>query len=227
MVALYEARFDATPRSCLSCRHSSEDRYVPGSRVCWQDWRPGTRPRRLTSDRPCPLYAARQLPEQRMHQWLTEVHGIAVNGMRWQGHQHDLRREAGTYGFHQGQSYEARVRQWIATQYGADFFLPHRWLCAINRQGGQFFRQVDGIERHDPTTAFVYEIKQHDSGYAQLMEVYLPLLRKAFPSIRFYPLEINKGPVSPWWPTDRPLAILASLEARQPCKAYQYFTLDL
>src|SRR6266702_4773327 len=38
MVALYTDRFDESQRSCLTCRHSSEDRYAPGSRVCWQGW---------------------------------------------------------------------------------------------------------------------------------------------------------------------------------------------
>jgi hypothetical protein len=59
------------------------------------------------------------------------------------------------------------------------------------------------------------------------MEVYLPLLRKAFPRVRFCPLEINKGPVEPYWSHDRAIEVLPSLEARHPSDGYQFVTLDI
>ncbi len=214
--------------SCKACRHSAHDKLNPGALVCWQGWS-GGRPKRALE--PCnhftPSSAALPDPPEKRLTWFMESQGISVNGSRWRGHAHDLRREAGVYGFHQGHSYEVRVRDWIRSHYGDAFFRPHRWLRVLDRAKHTHFREVDGLEKQGDQTVYVYEIKQHDSGYEQLVNLYIPLLVMALPTTHFYPIEINKCSPSRFWKPDYEIEFLAHLDERHPSEAYQMFVLPL
>ena len=223
------------PERCLDCQHCSPDKYSPGSYVCWLPYAAQGRPERLSTLAGCGAYTPSVFRhEQTVKRWLAD-HGIPYNAARWKGHAADLARDAGTWGFQQGTRYEQRVRQWLVEHYGADVLLAQRWLCAQDRAGKQYFRQVDGIEKVNATTAIVYEFKQYDPGYPQLVDEYVPLLRLAFPHVRFYPLEINRTvPYGYAQKTDPEVAQLVSLDTRLLYQAdyasraiYMLFVLDV
>jgi hypothetical protein len=236
LVRHYLDRFAPPPvaPSCHACVFLREDTYRPGGKICWEARPPGQRvPVRLTTFEACAHFVPRggTAPRQRCLAWLEDVHGIRYSAQRWQGHAHDLARAAGTWGFTVGQTYEARVRQWLATRYGPAFFLPHRWLVARDRHGVEHWREVDGIERWDATTAFVYEIKHRTPAYPQLLGEYVPLLAMAFPHVRVAPLEINlrdlysgRRPEAEDAPA---IAVLPALEHRNPDLGYQLFVLEV
>jgi len=220
--------------TCRDCVHCAADRYNPDGFVCWQGWTTG-RPKRLTTFEVCDAFAdkrARPRPPSRydiqreMDRWLA-AHGIHYHAGRWKAHQHDLRRQAGTWGFSVGRQWERAVRAWLTACYGERFFVPHRWLIIVDRAGVTHYREVDGIERVDDTHAFIYEIKHHAMGYTQLAREYIPLLRRAYPERVFTPIEINAGHPYRLLPAGDipPIHTLASLDERMPNGQYQLLVL--
>jgi hypothetical protein len=222
------------PPTCRDCRHCADDRYHPGGSVCWQGWTAGP-PKRLTTFEVCGAFSdTRVQPRppsrydiQREMDGFLAAHGIRYHAGRWKAHQHDLERQAGSWGFGVGTQWEVAIRAWLTACYGETFFVPHRWLIITDRSGATHYREVDGIERVDDTQAFVYEIKHHARGYTQLAREYIPLLRMAYPERVFTPIEINAG--NPYlvcpirdMPPIRPLA---SLDDRLPNGQYQLLVL--
>lgn len=223
--------------TCHDCRHCAVDRYTPGGFVCWDGYAPGARPRRLTTFAVCQGFADRR-PQPQPPSWYEikremdaylAVHGIRYHAGRWKAHQYDLERQAGTWGFQVGRAWEADVRGWFQEHYGVGFFVPHRWLIVTDCHGCTHYREVDGLERTDDTHAFVYEFKHQSPGYVQLAQEYLPLLRLAYPTRVFTPVEINAADpyVSMSALTAPKIRVIPSLEARKPDGQYQLFVLSM
>lgn len=222
------------PPTCRECRHCAGDKYHPGAYVCWEGWRGGP-PRRLSTLIPCTAFTESRPQAQAPTWWSRKqaleaflaAHGIRYHAGRWQAHQHDLAREAGTWGFAVGTQWERDVRAWLTTCYGPRFFVPHRWLLVTDCAGATHYREVDGIERVSATEAFVYEIKHRTPGYTQLMEEYIPLLRRAYPDRVFTPIEINAdNPYrASFGTTPPPVRLLGSLDERTMDGHYQLLVL--
>jgi hypothetical protein len=222
------------PPTCRDCRHCAPDRYRAGGYVCWQGWEGGP-PRRLTTLKVCGALQDRRpgAGPPTWHELRDELtaylaaYGIRYSPARWKAHMHDLQREAGATGFDVGRQWEADIRAWIAAQYGERFFLPQRWLMARDSTGTVHYREVDGIEQVDARHAFVYEIKHHTQGYAQLMREYIPLLRLAYPQCLFTPLEINaSNPYSGLSRAEPCIQRISTLDERAPNGQYQLFVLS-
>lgn len=225
---------DPTAR-CPACRWSGPDRYRLGGYVCWVQWAGHGPPRRLQTLDPCADFLW-TIPLSRQCVQALEHRGFHYSPGQWTWHRVDLGLTPERLGFQAGIAWEQRVRAWLATRKPSVTFLPHRWLIATDRRGHTTYRQVDGVERWDEGTAFVYEIKRHESGYEQLTATYVPLLRMAFPWMRFVPLEIGAsrqpdgGPVAPWyaqwwktWREERDITELSSLDQRHPDYGYQFY----
>jgi hypothetical protein len=224
---LYRARFvRPLPPACARCQHFGPDKRRPGGAVCWLNWQHRGVPRRLPS-------APRACPEFRPHWTIREAernafdsflaqHGVVYSPQRWAAHHHDLRGEFGlAWGFAVGQHWEHTVRAGL----GSGFFWPERWLVVTMRSGAVEFREVDGLERVNDQAAFVYEVKHGPPGYPQLVDLYVPLLQRAFPAVRFVPLEINAGDPYRWEPPPGPLTRLRTLAERRLEAGYQLLVL--
>jgi len=123
------------PPTCYDCRHCAVDKFTTGGFVCWEGYTPGARPRRLTTFTVCQGFADRR-PQPQPPSWYEikremdaylDIHGIRYHAGRWKAHQHDLERQAGTWGFQVGREWEADVRGWFQEHYGAGFFVPQGW----------------------------------------------------------------------------------------------------
>jgi hypothetical protein len=233
LLAAYQERIHQprrAARTCLDCQRCGSDRERPGRYICWRPSRPTRRPLPLDALTPCAEFVPRdwRTPSDAMTAWLHEE-GIAYSTARWEAHRHDLARHGGgVLPFARGQRWERVFRGWITMRHGPGLFLPHRWLVAREHSGIERFREVDGIERVSPTEAIVYEIKVSWDAFAYetLTAEYLPLLRLAFPHVRFVALEINRDAPHPLWTSDpwwraRSIVLLPSFEARSMAHPYQ------
>lgn len=216
----------APTHSCMTCQHWGEDRYRPGGNICWLGWVPGQRPRVLHALTACASHALGRGAQDALTQWLV-AHRIHYSPQRWQAHREDLARQAGAVrGFSLGSQWEHAVRAWLTTRYGADFFLPERWLIAVDTTGTRHYREVDGIERVSADTAYVYEIKHHTAAADTLLEEYVPWLERACPGVTWSPIEVNAANAYQWSPMPRGTVVLPRIEARTVGPVYQLWIPD-
>jgi hypothetical protein len=217
------------PLVCNHCVHCGPDRYHPGQFVCWEGWHVGLRPRQLPPTNTCTAFCDREVrnPRAAVAEFLAD-YGIHYSPQRWAGHRNDLKHEAGVWGFSAGRDWENCVRRFLEMRYGQSFFLPQRWLIAEKKDGGRYFREVDGLEKWSKDSVFVYEIKRNAQAYDKLVGEYIPLLQLGYPHMHFYPIEINSSNCYDYAHAmeDRGIEQLASLDDRDPSYAYQLYILD-